>query len=114
MTALGRFWTLESLRPGKQERQQFRPALPVDNAIDEIGPEAAFETHPSVQTRIEAVDRQPDAVNAPSRPAQGRPQQQQRHARRPHVGGGGNGAHNGARAKQPQKRSGGHRLSRPA
>jgi Zn-dependent protease with chaperone function len=35
------------------------------------GEETAFETHPSVQTRIEAVDRQPDAADAPSHPAQG-------------------------------------------
>jgi len=34
------------------------------------GVEGAFETHPSVQTRIEAVDRQPDAAVAPSHPAQ--------------------------------------------
>jgi len=34
------------------------------------GVEGAFETHPSVQTRIEAVDRQPDAAVTPSHPAQ--------------------------------------------
>jgi Zn-dependent protease with chaperone function len=43
----------------------------LDQAGEQIGPEAAFETHPSVQTRIEAVDRQPDATDAPSHPAVG-------------------------------------------
>ncbi len=61
--------------------RRFRPGtvlnflsdLPVelmDESGNEIGPEALFETHPSVQTRIEAVDLQPDAIDAASLPAQ--------------------------------------------
>ena len=72
----------------------------------EIAVEAVAGFEPSTPLRLDDSAR--------SRPAQGRAQPQQRHARRPHVGGGGNnGAHAGARAK-PQQRGGAQRRSRPA
>lgn len=71
----------------------------------EIAVEAVAGFEPSTPLRIDDSAR--------SRPQQGRPQQQQRHARRPHVGGGNAGAHAGARGK-PQQRNGAQRRSRPA
>ena len=52
--------------------------------------------------------------SARSRPSNGRPQQ--RHARRPHNGGGGSDAHPGSRNKKPRRggNGGGQRSSRPA
>ena len=75
-------WAPPLLGGFEEFSRRFRPGtvlnflsdLPVellDESGDEIGPEAEFETHPSVQTRIDAVDLQPDAVTAPSHPAQG-------------------------------------------
>jgi ATP-dependent RNA helicase RhlE len=71
----------------------------------EIAVEAIAGFEPSTPLRIDDSAR--------SRPQQGRPQQQQRHARRPHVGGGNAGGHAGARGK-PQQRNGAQRHSRPA
>lgn len=63
-------------------RWRFRPGtvlnflsdLPVElmhEAADQPGGEGAFETHPSLQARIKAVDPQPDAAYPASHPAQG-------------------------------------------
>ncbi len=50
----------------------FLSEVPVELINESEGAaEVEFETHPSVQARIEAVDRQPDAQEGRSRPAQG-------------------------------------------
>ena len=69
-----------------------------------VEPIAGFE--PSHPLRLDDSAR--------SRPSNGRPQQ--RHARRPHSGNGGNDAHPGSRNKKPRRggNGGGQRSSRPA
>lgn len=73
-------WAPPMLAGFDEFSRRFRPGtvlnflsdLPVelmDEPGDEIGLEALFETHPSIQARIEAVDLQPDAVDVASLPA---------------------------------------------
>ena len=75
----------------------------------EIAPIAGFE--PSRPLRVDGTAR-PTQGKPSGKPTGARPQ---RHARRPHTGGGGNEAHASTRAKKkPRGGSGGQRYSRPA